>query len=565
MTKLSQSLRFAIIKNDGTSSAWQNWVVKYLIAEPNISLEAAYFYKEVTYLDEVENVNKGCIKKLPLLWRIFYNNWIKKKSKALRQVASYSELEKIPRHLIKLSIHEGCHASLDLETISALKEIEIDFIINFSEYKIVGEALGVTKHGIWDFSFSDGRSVPCLWEIYNNKPITRACLIGTSGIDRNRTLLKEGYLKTSISVVRNIDNLYSEASKWPLRICNVILKTNSTLAYKQMPLEAIETNISPRNYHLLLLGLIQFKFFVKKAFKALLYTDYWNIGIADVPIQKFLDPEIKPKIEWYPLLPFTHFMADPFALHFNDKLHIIYEDFKYNQGIGKIASMSFDSGSFEAQSIVIDEEFHMSYPFLIRHQNNIYCIPETYQKKQVRLYKAENFPSTWKFEKVLIDNYSGIDSTVLKYKNVWYLFSTNKDDGPHYNLNIHYSTSLFGPWEVHPQNPVKTDIRSARPAGTFFTSQGELYRPSMDYSEKVEGRIILNKIKVLTTSEFEEEVHTEINPFSDTYFSDKVHTLCQAGPYTLIDGAKELLVLRNLNVLNYKIKSILRKLNSSKR
>jgi hypothetical protein len=96
----------------------------------------------------------------------------------------------------------------------------------------------------------------------------------------------------------------------------------------------------------------------------------------------------------------------------------------------------------------------------------------------------------------------------------------------------------------------------------MFIHNGGLFRPSMDYSEKIEGRIVINKIVNLTTNEFNERRHIIINPFQNTYYADKVHTLSQVGPYTLVDGAKELFVFSNFKAFKYKIGTVLLKLKN---
>ena len=121
----------------------------------------------------------------------------------------------------------------------------------------------------------------------------------------------------------------------------------------------------------------------------------------------------------------------------------------------------------------------------------------------------------------------------------------------------------MGKWIGHPKNPVKTDIRSARPAGTIFECDGEIFRPSMDYSKKVEGRIVINKILTLTKTDFKEQQHCHLNPYKDTYYADKIHTLSRTGPYTMVDGAKELFVFNNMYALRYKIISLLIKLKKA--
>ena len=134
--------------------------------------------------------------------------------------------------------------------------------------------------------------------------------------------------------------------------------------------------------------------------------------------------------------------------------------------------------------------------------------------------------------------------------------SDGKDGSSSYKLNLFFSDQLNNDWKFHPQNPIKIDIRSSRSAGTPFMFGGELYRPSMDYSEKVEGKIILNKVIKLTKSEYKEEFYSVITPYESSPFKDKIHTLCSAGDYTVIDGAKEAFIFSNIHFLKAKLSSI---------
>ena len=72
------------------------------------------------------------------------------------------------------------------------------------------------------------------------------------------------------------------------------------------------------------------------------------------------------------------------------------------------------------------------------------------------------------------------------------------------------------------------------------------------------------KINHRSSSDYKEENNNIVNPYADTYFSDKIHTLSQAGKYTIIDGAKELFVLGNIHALKYKLISLKGKLKKSK-
>ena len=93
--------------------------------------------------------------------------------------------------------------------------------------------------------------------------------------------------------------------------------------------------------------------------------------------------------------------------------------------------------------------------------------------------------------------------------------------------------------EPHALNPVKMDVRSARPAGTPFIHKGVLYRPAQDCSNAYGGRIAINRVNRLTATEFDEETVKFIEPFIDGPFPDGIHTLSAVGDITLVDGKRE--------------------------
>src|SRR2546428_268438 len=115
---------------------------------------------------------------------------------------------------------------------------------------------------------------------------------------------------------------------------------------------------------------------------------------------------------------------------------------------------------------------------------------------------------------------------------------TDREKGGDANLYVWHASDLWGPWEAHPLNPVKTDIRSARPGGTPFEYEGQLYRPAQDCSKTGGGKIVLNRVDRLTTTEFQEEPVAIVAPYADTPYQDGLHTLSAAGDYTLIDAKR---------------------------
>lgn len=564
MKKPSGHIRFGVICGSTLLSAWHEIVIKKLISEPDIEMKLLVLERDVPVKQGANFLFHSSLSKANILWNLFYLLRIKKKSNALHGVETKFLFEDVPKIQCDFINRNDGSQELEDSDIEKIENAALDFILDFSSMTLTGKMLRATRYGIWSYQFGNPEkfigSPSCFWEIYYQDVLTSAYLTRLTDEPVTMIVLKEGHLKTDISHSKNIDRIHFECTAWPLMICQDIRNNSTESLNVTSKIELGKTILPPGNVELLVFLLVQIKLLVKRGFKLLFYTDYWNIGIAFAPIHEFLNTEKIPSIEWFPNLSKSRFIADPFGVYYKDELYVLYEDLLFDQGIGKTASFLFKNGSFTENRIVIDEEFHMSYPFLLEDENQIYCIPETYQANQVRLYKAVEFPNKWKLEKVLIENYAGIDNTPFKQGSTWFLFSTNKNSGPHYNLNIHYSDSIFGPWQEHAKNPVKTDIRSARPAGTIFEHDGNIFRPSMDYSEKIEGRIIINKIITLTKDDFKEEVHNSVDPFENTYFADKVHTLSKVGSYTLVDGAKELFIFSNFNAFKYKIKRVWAKL-----
>ena len=87
-------------------------------------------------------------------------------------------------------------------------------------------------------------------------------------------------------------------------------------------------------------------------------------------------------------------------------------------------------------------------------------------------------------------------------------------------------------------NPVKIDIRSARPAGTPFISGGRLYRPSQDCSVTYGGRVVINEVTEISQRVFAEKEVNVIAPPLGTWFDKGLHTISAAGGSTLIDGKR---------------------------
>lgn len=195
------------------------------------------------------------------------------------------------------------------------------------------------------------------------------------------------------------------------------------------------------------------------------------------------------------------FVADPFMVEVDSKWYLFFEVFNRETQHGDIGLATSDDGfTWAYQQIVLDEPFHLSYPYIFKWDGEYYMIPETHGQKEIRLYKATHFPTKWSFDKTLLQgDYQ--DSSIFRFDDRWWLFTSDRNE----RLHLYYSDKLTGPWIMHPKNPiVEKDARIARPGGRVLVNNGSVIRYAQDdfpyYGNQVRAFVITK----LTTSEYHE-------------------------------------------------------------
>ncbi|XP_076898163.1 glucosamine inositolphosphorylceramide transferase 1-like [Bidens hawaiensis] len=200
----------------------------------------------------------------------------------------------------------------------------------------------------------------------------------------------------------------------------------------------------------------------------------------------------------------SNFVADPFLYVKGDVLYLFFETKNSitMQGDIGVARSTDNGASWEQLGVVLDEEWHLSYPYVFDYNGQIYMMPEGSKKGDLRLYRAVEFPLSWKLEKVILKR-PLIDSVIVKYESKYWLFGSDhsristKKNG---ELEIWYSNTPFGPYKQHKKNPVyNTDKQAgARNGGRPFFYNGHMYRLGQDDGETYGKRVRVFKVEVLT-------------------------------------------------------------------
>ena len=79
-------------------------------------------------------------------------------------------------------------------------------------------------------------------------------------------------------------------------------------------------------------------------------------------------------------------------------------------------------------------------------------------------------------------------------------------------LHLYHADSPLGPWTPHRRNPVKSDVRSSRPAGRLYRQADGLYRPAQDCSQRYGHSLVLNRVTRIDPDQYSEVEVSRILP-----------------------------------------------------
>lgn len=235
--------------------------------------------------------------------------------------------------------------------------------------------------------------------------------------------------------------------------------------------------------------------------------EQWSIGIyrGDSPfhfvsVMNFWNPVLKA--EDVTDVP-AKFVADPFLVKESDTWFLFFEVYNLNTKQGDIAvATSKNTWLWNYRQVVIDEPFHLSYPYVFKYQGEYYLIPESYEANSIRLYKAVDFPFSWEYETTLIEGKDFLDNSIAYFNDRWWIFSSQNGNDI---LRLYYADTLKGPWQEHPESPiVEGDANIARPGGRVLIYDNRLFRYTQDSDPTYGNKLWAFEITEITPTGYAE-------------------------------------------------------------
>ena len=456
-----------------------------------------------------------------------------------------ASLEELVRDCEVLEIRPGrapAGGEIGAEDLAGILGHDLDVFLFLGEGAPDECLSGTARYGVWSYRHGDGAAYPGapagFWEVMEAAPVTGSVLQRLARGGGAPEVLYRSFASTDwLSVRRSRNNYYWKSSAFVIRkLADLGERGPEALEPVEPSGTKAESRASapsspPGNLKMAGLMLRLAGRFARKKVRELLAREEWFLASsreAGIPNGAGLEYIFPPKDRYW---------ADPFPVRWNGKTHVFLEEVPHETKRGHISVMTLqEDGRWGGPVKVLERDYHLSYPFLFRWENDWYLVPESAGNSTVELYRCVSFPAEWRLERVLLQGEKLYDVTLREIRGRWWMFASMAVGGALEwdELHLFHADSPLGPWRPHRRNPVKSDVRSSRPAGSLFEWQGSLCRPAQDCSRRYGYAISVNRILRIDTEEYREVEVSRILPGWDSSVLG-VHTLNMLDGLTMMD------------------------------
>lgn len=436
------------------------------------------------------------------------------------------------------------------EDIRAISGYNVDVFIRMGFRILRGDILKTAKFGIWSYHHGDNhlyRGGPAgYWEyLKREKQVGSVLQILTEDMDGGEILYRS-WSSVESSARKTLNNFFWKTARFIPRKLQELHELGDTAFMQQVQSSnghlhfySGKNYTTPGNRSFLKLFIPLFwQKLRRKCWKLFNYEQWimlYAFGKQDAPSTSvYRYKQILP--------PGDRYWADPCVVYENGKHYIFFEEVIYDKKGEKghlcVSEISRD-GTLTPPVEILKRPYHLSYPFVFKHEGQYYLIPESEANNTVEIYQAAEFPHKWEFKMNLMEGLKAVDPTLYYKDNRFWLFVNIMEmEGASYSEELFLFSSdtlLSRDWKAHPQNPIVSDVRSARPAGKIFEHEGKLYRPSQDCAGRYGYATVISEITTWNDKVYREQKVSGITPSWD----DKVlatHTLSFEKGLTMIDA-----------------------------
>lgn len=428
------------------------------------------------------------------------------------------------------------------EALEFLRSLRPDVIISTLDTRLGGPVTQIGTFGLWQVCFDVVAGSPVLpdgfWSMVAERPVTTVEIRALGETPRGDTVVASLHAATDVFSLYRGRASRAVSAGWMLR-----RELERLRAVRHLPAQqgdgsrpGVEVVRPPSALDLTLWKIRSFLPRMRQSFLDRLHWLEWSVAYHVAPATSTEPCTDLRQFRVLPSPPGT-WQADPCVVLHEGRHFMFFEDYAHATGRGRISVIAFDDeGKPGPLRPVLERPYHLSYPCVFSWQGAWYMIPESVERGTVELYRATAFPDRWELDRVLLEGVRACDATIHQEGNDWWMFVALADEGAPAieELHLYRADAPIGPWEPVPGNPVKRDVRGARPAGRLLRIGGRWFRPGQDSALGYGHFIRFFEVKYLAADRYEEVEAGRLGPDPSRGMT-RVHTISHAGRVTAID------------------------------
>ena len=90
------------------------------------------------------------------------------------------------------------------------------------------------------------------------------------------------------------------------------------------------------------------------------------------------------------------------------------EDYVDVKKRGLISALEFGSAGVKDYGPIIEEDFHLSFPYLFSFEGQLFMCPEANESGQIRIYRCVDLPLRWQLHSVAMEGVCAVDTMVVR-------------------------------------------------------------------------------------------------------------------------------------------------------
>lgn len=528
---MADKLRVGILCDGLAFKHWQAECIRQVLAVYGVELVLLIIQDKAQATDRKPSIKHG-------LYRWFKRKRLK--AKALVPEDLTDVLSAVPRILCRPS-GSSMAQRFDPKDLAIIRSHGPDVLLRFGFGVLAGEVLTLATHGIWSYHHGDEeeyRGRPAgFWEIVHGEPVTGVTLQRlTDKVDAGLVLRKGWFPTIDRSLSENLDSIMLGSTGWMAQLCREVLMGRPEVAKGTPSTSEAPLHEAPGNLELLGFLFTCNSNRIREERERKSQRDEWNIGVLYQPIASLLEAKPNLNVRWLPAPGPGQQRRAPFGYVADGQLNVLYG--KHDASTGKVDISRLRpkrDNVLKRSRTMLTSEQPLAHPFLLEHEGSTLVVPESGEGR-VDLFRVNENNEALVFVRTLLAE-PLCAPTLFQHHGRWWLFGT-KAPLEDVALYAYHASTIEGSWTAHPLNPLKMDVRSARPAGTPFVHQGQLFRPALDNSHTPGWRVALMRVLELSPTGFSEELVKTIGPLKGSAWSHGTGTLSAVGDLTLVDGKR---------------------------